>query len=189
MKKNLKKQLKKMFENGEGKFYPKFVINNDWRQEDYIMCCFNLCGMEVIHAIIHEGYFIRDANYFNIYDNGVDCFCYCNDGWYEDIRNFEIEDYENADWFYDIIKKYYKGLSYEEMYDLYDKDELSKECKTELIKERMEAYYEAEDGSCYEDLYGYFADRLLAQYDEDYIEFMINEANKNTANKKIKKIA
>ena len=63
MKKNLKKQLKKMFENGEGKFYPKFVINNDWRQEDYIMCCFNICGMEVIHAIIYEGYFIRDANY------------------------------------------------------------------------------------------------------------------------------
>ena len=188
----LRKELKKLIKNNNFKFEGEkneYHLDNGHYYGAYAINYLKIFGVYFPYAIVYDGYFRIDAEFACLRDENIASFYYGETFWPEDL--------EYNEWVYDIIKKYHKNLSNEEIDEMYyDTDNgLSEECIDEITKESINSVID-----CLGDLFegytdrlgnevndiDYLVDRIINNIDNDYLAEMIN---KNKANKKIAKIA
>ena len=188
----LRKELKKLIKNNNFKFEgenTEYYLDNGHYYGAYAINYLKIFGVYFPYAIVYDGYFRIDAEFAGLSDENIAAFYYGETFWPEDL--------EYNEWVYDIIKKYHKNLSNEEIDEMYyDTDNgLSDECIDEITKESINGviYCLSDLFEGYTDRLGnevnhinYLVDRIINNIDNDYLAEMIS---KNTANKKIAKIA
>ncbi len=187
----LRKELKKLIKNDNFKFEGEkneYYLDNGHYYGAYAINYLKIFGVYFPCAIVYDGYFGIDAEFAGLRDENVAAFHYGESFWPE---------LEYNEWVYDIIKKYHKNLSNEEIDEMYyDTDNgLSEECIDEITKESIDSVtdYLGDLFEGYTDRLGnevnhidYLVDRIINNIDEDYLAEMIS---KNKVNKKVAKVA